>query len=175
MLQKKLQIVPTIDTNTNVGFIDSITVANTNVPDINLSKSVSTIHDPINLLANPKSIPGSIKEYLITSFNTGLGAADANTTIIFDTVPANMSMCVFNTLECKTPVFIDGSISSTLSLGLISYSNNNGISYVYLPTADINGLDNNVTNIKIKLNGSFAASDGTNHPSFKVKIRMGVK
>jgi len=52
--------------------------------------------------------------------------------------------------------------------------NNNGTDFSYSPTADSEGFDATVTDVRVKLNGSFKESDGTNHPNFTIELTMGV-
>ncbi|HHS92432.1 MAG TPA: lamin tail domain-containing protein, partial [Campylobacterales bacterium] len=164
----------TTDTNTNAGMINSMGQSNTQSPDIKLSKSSLTVYDPINLTTNPKAIPGAIVKYSISAINEGLGSTDVNSIAIVDKVPDNMRLCVITLNRCNETVFVDGTVSSTLSLGSLEYSNNNGVDFNYTPTADVEGFDGDVTHIRMKLDGSFAASDGINHPSFTLDLTMGI-
>ena len=166
--------IATIDSNTNANMVNSIGSTNTLLPDIKLSKTSVTIYDPINLDVNPKAIPGALLQYNISARNEGLGKTDENSIAIADVVPANMKLCISTIGQCTTIGFVDGTVSSTLSLGTVEYSNNNGTDFLYTPTADAEGFDIDVTNVQIKLNGSFDKSDGTNHPSFTLELKMGV-
>jgi hypothetical protein len=80
-------------------------------------------------------------------------------------------------------LFTDGAIPSGLSysfLGLgnggdrLSFSNNNGASYLYTPTPDANGFDSNVTNIRIDPTGTLNNAVGASQPSFTVNFRVKV-
>ena len=166
--------IATIDSNTNANMVNSVGSTNTLLPDLKLSKTLLTIYDPINLDVNPKAIPGALLQYNISARNEGLGTTDENSIAIADAVPANMKLCVSTVGQCTTIDFVDGAVSSTLSLGTVEYSNNNGTDFLYTPTADAEGFDTDVTNVRIKLNGSFDKSDGTNHPSFTLELKMGV-
>jgi len=86
-----------------------------------------------------------------------------------------MKLCVSTIERCKEAAFVDGTVASGLSLDTLEYSNNNGSDFSYTPTADAEGFDMDVTDIRVKLNGSFKESDGSNHPNFSIELYMGVK
>lgn len=162
----------TADSNVDAGMINSMGESNTEFPNIKVEKTSVSIYDPINLEVNPKAIPGAMVKYTITGRNEGLGSTDVNTIALVDTIPDNMSLCVSTVNRCREVSFVDGTISSTLSLGTVEYSNNNGNDFMYTPMADAEGFDADVTNVRVKFNGSFNRSDGVNHPSFDLELVM---
>jgi len=95
--------------------------------------------------------------------------------VLADSIPQNMQMCVATVANCQATTLIDGTTSSGLALGSVVYSNDNASTFTYTPTADAQGYDSDVTDIKFLLNGAFSASDGTNHPSAMVQFFMGVR
>ncbi len=155
------------------------------VPDILVLKSAQTISNPVDSGPNPKSIPGAIVLYTITITNQGGGAADADTVIITDPVPANTELFVgdIGGLPAGSPVaFIDGATPSGLidlsftNLGSttddIEFSSVGGAPYNYTPLPDVDDYDAGVTDLRLLLKGTFAASDGTNHPSFTIMFKV---
>jgi hypothetical protein len=149
-------------------------------------KTVSTISDPINNTTNPKSIPGAIKQYAITVTNQGSGASDANSIKVGDAIPVQGELVVTDLGGAGSgPVsFSDGSPTSGLSYTFTSlasgtdsleFSNNGGTTWTYTPTANGNGTDPAVTNIRISPTGAFAAMSGPTAPSFTLQFRMRVK
>jgi hypothetical protein len=166
--------IVTRDTNSDATLTYSLGEINTAVPDIKLSKSSLTLYDPINIEDNPKAIPGALVKYIVHAQNEGLGKTDDGTIAIDDVVPDNMKFCVDNVDRCFKVEFIDGDIGSELTLGTVEYSDNDGTDFTYSPIADAEGFDATVTNIRVKLDGAFKESDGTNHPSFDIKFYMGV-
>ncbi len=125
-------------------------------PSITVLKSVQTFSDPANLESNPKAIPGAVMLYTVTVTNTE-GAADTNTVVITDPIPANTEFFANDLgVSGSGPVlFADGAPESGLSYTFtslanitdnISFSDNNGASYDYTPLP-INGYDSNVTHI----------------------------
>ena len=163
--------VITRDTDASA-FINSEGMDNTAAPKIKLAKTVLTIYDPYNGASNPKAIPGSVLEYIITAKNSGILAADGNTIKLTDQVPDNTKLCVANMGYCKPPYFVDGSPSSGLSLGSTNYSNTGSSPYSYSATADADGADTSVTGLQAAMNGSFQAQTGATAPSFSLKFRV---
>ena len=149
-------------------------------------KTVSMLSDPINGTINPKAIPGSFILYNILVTNQGGGSADNGSIVITDAIPANIKIYVgdLGTVGSGPIAFIDGSPSSGLSytyagLGNAStnvvFSNNNGITWTYIPTLDSNGCDINVTNIKITLKGTMNISNGTTNPNLSLQFKAMIK
>lgn len=188
-------------TNTASAAIDGVTSPTASktiplaMPTLTIIKSVSTYSDPVNGTTNPKAIPGSEMVYTILATNTGLGLADS--VVITDPIPANTEFFAGDINgACSGPVkFTDGTPASGLSYTFgdgppcdvndlavltdsISFSNDGGTTWTHAPVPDANGYDTTippVTNIKISLSGTFAASDGTNNPSFDMKFKVRVK
>jgi len=143
-------------------------------PDITVLKSSLVITDPINGSTNPKAIPGATVLYSVQVTNQGLGTADVDTMIITDPIPANTTLVVSG-----TPItFSDGTPSSNLSFTFTSltstsddveFSINGGTSW------DADGDDANLTHIRMRPKGTFAASDGTNHPNFILRFQVTVQ
>jgi hypothetical protein len=144
-------------------------------PSLTLLKTVAVYSDPVDLLANPKNIPGAVTQYTVIATNSG-GPADINTTIITDPIPAN-------TLLYNSPVsFTQGATSSTLTYNPatdLSYSNDGGSTWVATPSYDpITGCDTTVppiTNIRINPKGTFYGSTVAPNPSFQLTFRVCVK
>lgn len=163
------------------------------MPSLLMLKTSSTYWDPINLTSSPKPIPGAFVDYTILVTNTGPGAVDAGTTVITDPIPANTELFVgdITGVAGTGPIlFSDGVNAPSTPSGLsytftslasatdnLAFSGNNGADlYGKADTsADGNGCDATVTDIKIPLSGVFAASDGTNHPSFSVRFRVRIE
>ena len=194
-----LNITVTVDTGTGGTTItNTATITNSNridpdssndtssvditvvTPNLTVLKSVLVVSDPINGSTNPKAIPGAVMLYRVQVTNQGLGKPDVDTMIITDPIPANTALVVSGT----PIVFIDGTPSSALNFTFTSltsttddveFSNNGGTTWTYPPVADGNGTDTNVTNIRINPKGTFAASDGTNHPTFTLRFQVNVQ
>jgi uncharacterized repeat protein (TIGR01451 family) len=152
-------------------------------PNITLLKLVSIYSDPVNLLVNPKYIPGAIAEYTIIASNSG-GPADADSTVITDLIPPNTALYVNDFFGAGLgPVqFIQGGTSSTLTYTFtalnnaaddISFSTNSGATWIALPVAGANGCDPAINAIRINPKGTFIGN--TPSPSFQLKFRVCVQ
>jgi hypothetical protein len=149
-------------------------------------KSSATISDPVNGAVNPKAIPGAVEQYTIVVTNQGLGASDNNSIRLTDPIPTQGELVVTNIGGPGSgPVlFTQGVPTSGLSYTFISlasaadsleFSNNGGATWTYTPTANVNGTDPAVTNIRISPTGAFAAKSGPTAPSFTLQFRMRVR
>lgn len=163
-----------------------VTTALITTPLLTVVKSSAISSDPLNGTTNPKNIPGGVVTYTIQTDNTGGGAADNNSTVVTETVPAGMELYVGDVGGAGSgPVaFTNGTTSSGLSYTYtnlasttdsISFSNNGGSTYTYVPTPDANGYDTAVTNLRMNPSGSFAAKTGAGNPSFSLALRMRIK
>ncbi len=144
------------------------------LPEINLKKTSTVVFDPSNDISNPKRIPGSIVEFNIEALNTGEGTTDPDKLYITDTIPANLKLCVQDINVCRAPRFEDSDADSGLTLNVFEYSNDDGQTFTYSPTADAQGYDTAVTTLRMKLNGRFSANNGSNSPDFNLYLQMGV-
>ncbi len=152
-------------------------------PNLTVVKAVTTLEDPINGTAGPKAIPGATVSYLILTTNTGVGTVDTDTLIVTDPMPANTALRVtdFDASTAGPVQFIDGSTASNLSYSFIaldditddvSFSNDNGATFDYEPTADANGVDPAVTDIRINPKGEFSGSAGAGDPSMQLSFKV---
>ncbi len=62
--------------------------------DLSLVKMVQTFSDPVHGSTNPYSIPGAVMRYTILATNFGHGAADADSVIVTDPIPAETDLVV---------------------------------------------------------------------------------
>ncbi|WP_299873757.1 hypothetical protein [uncultured Cocleimonas sp.] len=153
---------------------DICLIAANELPTINLKKTSSTISDPINGNVNPKAIPGAIAEYAIMATNSGAGVADNNSIVITDTIPANTALYVEQIWPGIAPVrFMDGSPSSGLTLGSVSYFNSSNVSIT--PSPDADGVDTNVASFRVTTSGQFNATSASGDPWFEILFRVKVQ
>lgn len=133
--------------------------------DLSVTKVSSLISDPVNLATNPKAIPGALVEYLISVGNNGTAATDNNSVVVVDSGPADAKLCQINRAGGPV-VFTDpggtGLTYSFAALGSatdsLEFSTDGGSSWTYVPAADAQGCDANVTNFRVRPSGAFAAS-----------------
>ena len=159
------------------------TVTLTTGPNISLQKTTNTLFDPVNMSTNPKSIPGALAQYTISAINSGASPADNNSTVIIDSIPNDTALFVGDISGAGTgPVrFVDGTPPSGLSYNFsglgntsdnLSFSDDNGSTFTYVPSPDADGVDTNVTDVRISTLGQFLESDASGDPSFSVLFRV---
>lgn len=143
---------------------------------ITVVKAMQVYSDPANGTTNPKAIPGSYVHYTITVANPAAYPIDANSIVITDATPSNLTLFVNNLPSGSAPVlFTDGSPTSALTFtfsGLaddtddVDFSSDGGTTWTYHPTADASGFNAGVTNIRIRPKGTMAANS-----SFALMLR----
>ncbi len=149
------------------------------LPALRVTKNVDVLLDPINGAVNPRQIPGSVQRYRVTVTNTGVGTVDASTLVIADLVPANAELVVAG--GPGNPVeFFDGIVPSGLAFAYptnVTFSSQPGGAppYNYVPVPNGNGVDPNVTALRIAPSGAMAGAVSGNHPSFSVEFRVRVR
>ena len=138
------------------------------MPTTTLSATkVSTVFsDPINGASNPKAIPGSIIDYAITVSNTGSVQTDSGEVAITDQVPPQTKFCLADLTAGSGPLLfqntvgISGLTYSFVSLGnagdSLAFSSDGGATYSYVPVADADGCDTNITHFRVEPTGAFA-------------------
>jgi len=171
--------------NSLVAIVNSLTSTNFNVtelyavvdytpePSITIVRSMSTISDPINNTSSPLAIPGAVMEYSIVVTNNGDASPDADS--VYVTAPVDSTNEAYDVTTGVS--FTDGSTSSALTLGTVTYSSTAAPGpyvYDYTPVPDGQGYDGSVTSIKINTTGTMAFG-GSPSPSFTVKFRTKVK
>jgi hypothetical protein len=156
-------------------------------PDIMLQKTVSTVYDPVNNTSNPKAIPGSYVDYLITTLNTGTGDVDADTIIVSDPLPSDASLFVGDLgAPGSGPVeFTDGTGAAASGLtfsfgGLGDLSDDvefstDGSNWNYVPIPDGDGFDPAVTWIRIRPGGTFVGTGVLPAPRFELRFRARIQ
>jgi len=159
------------------------------LPSITLLKTVAAYSDPVNLLVDPKFIPGAIAQYNVIASNSG-GPADNNSTFIIDAIPANTRLHVNDIGGAGSGplLFTQGATSSTLvytftALGNMAddldFSNDGGTSWTATPSFDLTtGCDTSVpaiTHIRANPKGTFTGSAAAPNPSFQISFRVCVQ
>lgn len=135
-------------------------------PALAITKTSVAISDPISL-ANPKMIPAAVAEYFITATSPAGYTVTNNSIFISDATPPNTSLVVSNIGGAGSGPASFTTGSSGLSYSFMSlasvtddieFSNNNGASWGYTPSAGPAGTDPAVTNIRLRPQGTMAAS-----------------
>ena len=153
-------------------------------PSLLVTKIATTVSDPVNLAANPKSIPGAVKQYVLQVTNQGAGAVDNNSVLIVDKIPANTRMLL---TDIGAPgsgpvVFTDGTPSSALTWTYtalnnaaddLEFSSDGGLTWAYVPVPDVTGVDAAVTDIRMRPKG-LMPGQGVAAPNFQLTFRVRV-
>lgn len=149
----------TVSATFNVVAISPLTVTKVSAPR----------SDPVNGAANPKLIPGGLVAYTITVTNPNAFAVTADSVIVTDPTASGLQLYVGNISGTSGgPVkYTDGATPSGLTYTYASlasttddveFSKDNGATWTYVPTANAQGADSLVTNIRIKPKGAMAAN-----------------
>lgn len=148
---------------------------------LTITKTSAVVSDPQNNLL-PKRVPGAFVDYTATISNPNGIFTTVNGVTFTDVIPANTSLRVadLGLLPGSGPmVFAEGIVPSLLTYSFTSlgsgtdrldFSSDNGATWTYTPTADANGCDNRVTNIRVRLGGNQVAGS-----SFTLRFRVRVK
>ncbi|NIJ39058.1 hypothetical protein FHR22_003792 [Sphingopyxis panaciterrae] len=154
------------------------TYTNAYVLPLTIAKTSAAYSDPVNGTTNPKLIPGGFADYSITVSAPAGTAPTAGSVIVTDAIPANLSLFVGTYAPGPGPIaFAPGGSGLTYAFTSLantaddlSFSNNGGASWTYVPTADANGVDTNVTHVRVNPKGSMAPGS-----SFTINLRAMVK
>jgi fimbrial isopeptide formation D2 family protein len=132
-------------------------------------KSSQASSDPVNGTANPKLIPGGRAAYTITIANPNSFATTADSIVILDATPLNLSLFVNHISGTSGgPIrFQNGATASGLTYTFTSlasttddvdFSNDGGATWTYVPTPNAQGADPAVNRIRIRPKGAMAAN-----------------
>ena len=183
--------MPAAPTVTNTASVDSASIeddvtdnvasASTAVvaPALRATKLSEILSDPYNGASQPKRIPGALVRYAVTVTNSGSGTVDNTSLVLTDPVPAGTSLYV-STAGGPPVEFINGTPASGLSFSYpasVSYSNQpgGGPPYTYVPVPDANGVDANVTGLRVAPGGVMSAASASGNPSFTVRFRVRIR
>ncbi len=140
-----------------------------NPAPLTMVKSSQASTDPFNGAVNPKLIPGGRVAYTVTIANPNNFATTADSIVIVDPTPANLSLFVGNISGSSGgPLrFQNGATPSGLTYTFtslasttddIDFSSNGGASWTYVPTPNSAGADPLVNRIRIRPKGAMAAN-----------------
>ena len=131
---------------------------------LSATKTITNVADEFNATGG-YSIPGAVVRYLITTTAGGTGTVDANSVVVSDPIPANTKLCV--AVDAVAPVVCTAADVPTYDVGTsllasatLEYSTNNGATWIDWtttpPTADADGADTAVTNVRYATTGTVA-------------------
>lgn len=135
---------------------------------LTMEKTVRTVADPFNRSTNPKAIPGAFVSYTINVRNEGDGDIDADTQVLHDPTPENMTMAVSDRFPISFSSDTSGMTmrysSPSDSSDDVEFSMDGGSSWNYSPRNGPSG-DPHITNVRFRPKGIMKA--GT---SYTVRI-----
>ena len=134
---------------------------------LTLVKSSQVAADPVNGAASPKAIPGARATYTVSVANPNDFPVTADSIVIVDPTPAQLSLFVGDLAAGSGPVlFQEGAAPSGLSFSWggvadagddVDFSNDGGASWAYVPAAGEDGVDPAITHLRIRPKGEMAA------------------
>ncbi len=143
-----------------------ITITTAAFPPLTVLKSSQAYFDPYNGLTNPKLIPGGVAAYTVQVTNNAAYAVDDDSVVITDPTPSGAGLFVGNVPGGTGPVLFNAgssgltytytSLASTTDD--VEFSNDGGASWTYVPVPDASSVDLAVTHIRVRPQGSMAAS-----------------
>jgi hypothetical protein len=147
-------------------------------PALALVKTSAPFSDPVNGIINPKLIPGGVAEYAIAATSPSSYTVSNNTISITDATPANTDLVVTDIGSPGSGPAAFAAATSTLTYSFtdlasatdnIDFSNNSGSTWTYTPVANGNGVDPNVTTVRLRPQGTMAASSTA---TFRLRYRI---
>lgn len=153
--------------------------------NIQLVSSLIVLEDPINGTEKAKAIPGSIVEQTVVGTNLGNISTDNNSSIITQKINENNQLYVLDFNSSGPVDFTDQSspnqsglsysyVSLSSTTDSLSFSNDNGSTFTYVPTPDADGYDDSVTHFRISFSGSFKPTLNSSQPGFTFKYKVRV-
>ena len=151
-------------------------VENSNCATLEMARVSQPQSDPISGTVDPKAIPGAIILNEIAISNSGTGIVDNDSLIITEALDTDAALRVldFDVSTAGPLQFVDGAVASGISYSFIAlgdptddleFSNDGGVTFVYTPVPDVNGVDATVTHFRITPAGQFQGDSGSGTPS----------
>ena len=134
-------------------------------PPMTIVKAGQIERDPLHGESEPTAIPGALFAYRITLANFG-GTVTRDSVVVYDATPTGLALFFGALPGGDTPIrLIEGAPPSSLTLNYggpadmgddVSFSNDGGASWTYVPVPDANGTDAAITNIRFHPKGVMA-------------------
>lgn len=141
------------------------------MPVLTVTKTSAPYSDPSNGTTNPKLIPGGDFTYTLTVANANTSPVDVSTAVLTDPLPAAATF--YNgDIDDAGPLttnfeFLPGTSGLTFAPANLTYSNNGGTTYAFVPAA---GYDAAVNTLRFAPAGTMAANS-----SFTIRFRARIK
>ena len=155
--------------------------------DIRLNINIDIQDNPNTISVNDKAIPNAVLRYNVAVTNEGnVSTLGSNPIELIQTLSDDAELFV-NNLSADGPVLFNdaaGNDTSGLSYNFISlasttddlsFSNDNGVSFNYIPVPDGDGYDSAVTHIKLLFTGSMKPKYSLGTPKFDIEYQVKIK
>lgn len=151
--------------------------------NIAIALSSNIVGSPLGQGVAPVAVPGAIIDFLVTVTGPTEGGSPAASFAITDKVPEHLSLFVgdLDQTGAGPAAFKDNDSGLEFSFdGLsnpqdsIEFSSDGGKTFAYIPVADTDGFDANVTHIKLRPRGDLLPTTGKSE-RFSLRYRMKVK
>jgi hypothetical protein len=145
--------------------------------------SSNVIRNQVGSPATPHVLGGSLVDYQIAVTGPSTGGTAGSSLAFATPIPAQMELFVGDLgIPGSGPVaFADADSGLSLDFGglantsdAVAFSNNGGQSFDYVPRADTDGYDGNVTHISMKPAGTLMPTMGS-HARFTLRYRVRIK
>ncbi len=142
---------------------------------LEMLKTVRTLRDPVNVLNNPKAVPGAWLQYELSVTNRGPDGSDTDSIVVIDALPPNVDLCV--TAACSgdpTPIFVDDSASpeptglTYLDPSVITFSTD-GATFNNNSSPDAEGFDSQITHLRVTPLGAMNPPGAGGDPVFIIR------
>lgn len=151
--------------------------------NIAIALSNRIVASPVGTGDGARAVPGAWVDYSVAVTGPLDNASPATSFAITDTIPEQLSLFVGDLAQAGTgPVaFIDN--DSGLEFGFdglasltdsIEFSSDGGTTFDYIPVADADGFDQNVTHIRLRPRGALMPVN-EKYERFSIRYRMKVK
>ncbi len=151
--------------------------------NIAIALSSHIVESPVGYGGSLRVVPGSVVDFSLSVTGPTEGGSVATSFAIVDAVPEHLALFVGDLTRngAGPAMFNDHDSGLEFSFGgladpadSIEFSRDGGKTFDYVPVADMDGFDHNVTHIKLRPGGALLPTDGK-HARFSLRYRMKVK
>lgn len=151
--------------------------------NIAIALSTETVSSPVGKNSSAPIASGAVIDFLVAVTGPTQSGSPATSFAVIDMIPEHMILYVGDLAETGTgpATFVDNDSGLDFSFhGLgsatdsIEFSSDGGKTFDYVPVADTDGFDQNVTHIKLRPHGALLPVS-SRHERFSLRYRMKVK
>jgi Domain of unknown function (DUF2341)/PA14 domain len=154
--------------------------------DIRLNMTVKMQDNPDTPGTNDKAIPGAVLLYSLVAKNEGNISVKSSNMELIQTLSNNTKLYVNNLFPSGPIDFKDGSDNDISGLAYtfsnlnnnsdnLSFSDDGANSFDYIPTADSEGYDTNITHFKLTFTGNMNPKFDQGTPKFNISYQIKIR